>query len=77
MARLTAKITTPFDWANAGYLQWHYEADRRHKAGQRQSWCVKCGLWRWPDEECCDGERITQADFKRREKQLSKSESTP
>lgn len=32
-----------------GYLAWHQDADRRTKAGQRQLYCLTCGLWRWPD----------------------------
>lgn len=31
------------------YMQWHYDADRRHKSGQRQVQCPECGLWQWPD----------------------------
>ena len=35
-----------------GYLQWHYDAARRHKAGQRQVWCMTCERYQWPDQLC-------------------------
>jgi hypothetical protein len=34
-----------------GYMQWHAEAERRSKAGERQVQCPKCKLWtflKWP-----------------------------
>jgi len=40
------------DWGRLGYLQWHYQAERWHKAGIRQKRCPICGLWRFPAEEC-------------------------
>jgi len=40
------------DWPRLGYLQWHYQAERWHKAGARQSRCSICLLWRFPAEEC-------------------------
>jgi hypothetical protein len=30
-----------------GYLEWHADAERRHKAGQRQTWCERCQKWQW------------------------------
>lgn len=39
------------------------EANRRIKAGQRQSWCGICGRWRWPDEKCCDSTRLSKRAF--------------
>lgn len=33
-----------------GYLQWHDDAERRTKAGQKQKQCPKCSLWLWEDE---------------------------
>lgn len=32
------------------YLAWHDEAERRHRAGNKQSRCPKCGYWLWDDE---------------------------
>lgn len=32
-----------------GYLAWHRDAERRHRAGQRQVYCTACRKWRWPD----------------------------
>lgn len=37
-----------------GYLAWHAEADRRHKAGQRQRYCHTHRVWEWPDEHGTD-----------------------
>ena len=33
-----------------GYLQWHSDAERRTKAGQKQKQCPKCLYWFWKDE---------------------------
>jgi hypothetical protein len=30
-----------------GYMQWHADAERRHRAGERQLWCGMCGKWIW------------------------------
>lgn len=30
-----------------GYMQWHADADRRHKRGQVQAWCERCTKWQW------------------------------
>lgn len=30
------------------YIKWHNDADRRHKAGERQVKCPRCSLWCWP-----------------------------
>lgn len=32
-----------------GYNDWHADAARRAKAGQRQVVCRRCGKWSWPD----------------------------
>lgn len=40
------------DWRRLGYLQWHYQAERWHKAGATQSRCPICLLWKFPAEEC-------------------------
>ena len=45
------------------YGDWIEECERRHKAGQRQSICTKCSLWRWPDEVCCGAPRKSSAAF--------------
>jgi hypothetical protein len=31
------------------YREFHADAERRHRAGQRQRWCPTCSLWSWPD----------------------------
>ena len=36
--------------SNLGYLAFHQDAERRDKAGERQSQCADCGLWLWPHE---------------------------
>jgi hypothetical protein len=36
--------------AQVGYLAWHSRSEEKHKAGQKQTQCAHCGLWRWPDE---------------------------
>lgn len=36
---------------NLPYLAFHEDAEQRMKAGQEQSQCACCGLWRWPDEK--------------------------
>lgn len=35
-----------------GYLQAHFDAERRIKRGERQVFCKVCQKWRWPDELC-------------------------
>lgn len=35
-----------------GYLQAHFDAERRIKRGERQVFCKTCQKWRWPDELC-------------------------
>ncbi len=27
------------------YLGWHFEAERRHDRGERQTYCLKCRRW--------------------------------
>lgn len=35
-----------------GYLQAHFDAERRIKRGERQVFCKTCQKWQWPDELC-------------------------
>lgn len=37
-----------------GYVDWHNWAEAQHKHGLRQTCCVDCGLWRFPQELPCD-----------------------
>ncbi len=30
-----------------GYREWHADAERRHKRGEKQSYCGVCGKWVW------------------------------
>ena len=30
-----------------GYIQYHAEAEARHKRGEKQFCCPVCGLWLW------------------------------
>ncbi len=32
---------------NLGYLNWHYDAERRQKKGEEQKKCPVCKLWIW------------------------------
>jgi len=36
--------------ADLGYMVWHIQAEVRHKMGERQSKCRKCGDLVWPCE---------------------------
>lgn len=47
-----------------GYLQWHADAQERYESGQRQSYCLTCHKWRWPDELCEDSEVDKAAEGK-------------
>lgn len=47
---LAQETYKPGDQAPEGYLEWHEWAEAQHKAGLRQKQCVKCGLWRYPQE---------------------------
>jgi hypothetical protein len=49
----------PGDQPPAGYLEWHDWADVQHRAGIRQSKCDVCGLWRYPQEVCCNAPRTS------------------
>ena len=43
----------PFETSRAnriGYVQWHADAARRHRAGERQRRCPSCSRYYWPDE---------------------------
>lgn len=44
----------PGDPPPDGYLQWHEWARVQHKNGLKQRKCRVCGLWRFPQEKCCD-----------------------
>ncbi len=46
----------PGDPPPAGYCDWHDWAEVQMKAGLKQRRCWKCGLWRFPQEECCGPE---------------------
>jgi hypothetical protein len=52
-----------------GYLQWHYDAERRGKAGERQRKCLLCGLWIW-EEHYTDFEAMGDTEMmeKKRER---------
>lgn len=41
-----------------GYLQWHADAERRTKLGQKQYQCRCHGLWLWWDER--KGHKLTE-----------------
>lgn len=43
----------PGDPVPSGYLSWSEWARVQHRAGLRQRRCWKCGLWQFPQEECC------------------------
>lgn len=45
-----------------GYIAWHTDAKRRHKAGQRQRLCHDCQLWKWPDHKCSRFEQDIQCE---------------
>lgn len=32
------------------YREFHADAERREKAGEKQVYCLKCRLWVWPDQ---------------------------
>lgn len=42
----------PGDPAPKGYGKWHEWARVQYSAGLRQYQCKRCGLWRFPQEEC-------------------------
>jgi len=59
------------DWcgkqgSKLGYLQWHADAEKRHERDERQSYCLTCYKWRWPDELCEDSEVDKAAEAARR-----------
>ena len=67
----------PGDPPPTGYLEWHEWAEVQRKAGIKQSMCTRCGLWRTPQEKCCDGaRRMTvrewNAENKRIERQVKR-----
>lgn len=53
------------DWNKLPYLQFHADAERRHKRGERQVWCRKCRIWVWPDQVALEhkGETLTIGQF--------------
>ena len=36
------------------WQQWIADAERRTQAGERQRWCLTCGLWKFAHELCSD-----------------------
>jgi hypothetical protein len=46
-----------------GYCAWHADAERRHKAGQKQVWCSICGKWRWPNQVGPGARTMTYKQF--------------
>lgn len=53
----------PGDQPPQGYIAWHGWAEVQRKAGIKQSYCVKCCLWRTPQEACCKAPRLTLREF--------------
>jgi hypothetical protein len=53
-----------------GYMDWHYDAERRHKRGERQRYCGVCKRWVWPDRgtACPLARTVSTAEFKRLER---------
>lgn len=45
------------------YRAWHSDAERRHKAGERQVYCNQCRVWCWPSEVTGEHETITIPEF--------------
>jgi len=44
------------DLAPTGYLEWHEWSKVQYQGGLRQSRCLQCGLWMFPQESCnCGG----------------------
>lgn len=44
-------------------MQWHHDAERRHKAGERQRWCGICSRWTWADLAVPGHETISGREF--------------
>lgn len=42
------------------YREFHADADRREKAGQKQVYCLKCRLWVWPDQVALEHKEHTR-----------------
>ena len=40
------------------YLKWHAWAEVQYRAGLRQRRCPHCGLWRFPQERCCEDSQL-------------------
>lgn len=49
------------DPAPSGYNEWHEWARVQLKAGLRQKRCPMCGLYRFPQEKCCDDRRTKRS----------------
>ena len=45
----------PGDPRPDGYIDWDEWTDVQLKGGLRQRKCPGCGLWRFPQERCCEG----------------------
>ena len=65
MARKFLPTWKPGSQPPNGYIAWHSWAEAQHKAGLRQSWCVHCELWKYPQEKCCGAVRIDAKTFDR------------
>lgn len=60
--------------SNLGYLHWFSDADRRHKAGQRQVYCLVCRKWQWPDHVGPHADTMTERAFKAMEKRQARNQ---
>jgi hypothetical protein len=52
------------------YLQWHYDAERRGKRGERQYKCLLCGLWQW-EEHYTDKNAMGDSDLMERKRAMA------
>ncbi len=41
-----------------GYIEWHEWAGKQSRSGLKQSQCVNCRRWRFPQEFPCSCERL-------------------
>lgn len=63
------KCQRPGGAAELPYQAWHRDADRRHKAGQRQVICLTCQRYQWPDQLCA----LAQVDLAGRQSRQYKT----
>lgn len=61
-----------------GYMAWHADADRRHKAGERQVRCLICMRWVWPAHVCDEHKGATQtaAEWRRDVRRIQRETNT-